>query len=405
MPLYEVHWVGYDDVTWEPPANLVGAAESVREYDTQEKKESSARKAALIAKTAAKRVADAARLTQEQKERAAKAMREAEEMMAGPTEANPTAPGVADSKPKFLQRTDGRIVLRCHARKQADCYDAYDLSLPIPTCMVNSKGEVGGDGMCGQKVDPKNGTTNFWGHLYRHHRKVWLGLKKKGGSLTQAGEVELGILEAGLQERNQRGSGKDKAEKAPPLSGFAQAVVNRLAGEWVVDEDQFENAAEKPGFKKLAAAISSGAWEGCCAETISQEISVMAVEGQEDAGDFHAELRKDGRKPSMSVDLWSKHHQALLGGLSHGIRRPGNKQPWKMLRKLSACKTCRHDHHTGAFVQDLSWKEWGLSGIDDPVRDIFKAKTDAGQLGSLLLLLRLLLILILILILILQVVT
>jgi len=180
MPLYEVHWVGYDDVTWEPPANLVGAAESVREYDTQEKKESSARKAALIAKTAAKRVADAARLTQEQKERAAKAMREAEEMMAGPTEANPTAPGVADSKPKFLQRTDGRIVLRCHARKQADCYDAYDLSLPIPTCMVNSKGEVGGDGLCGQKVDPKNGTTNFWGHLYRHHRKVWLGLKKKG---------------------------------------------------------------------------------------------------------------------------------------------------------------------------------------------------------------------------------
>ena len=115
----------------------------------------------------------------------------------------------------------------------------------------------------------------------------------------------------------------------------------------------------------------------------------MAVEGQEDAGDFHGELRKDGRKPSMSVDLWSKHHQALLGGLSHGIRRPGNKQPWKMLRKLSACKTCRHDHHTGAFVPDLSWNEWGLSGIDNPV---IKAKTDAGQLGSLLLILILILI-------------
>ena len=33
----------------------------------------------------------------------------------------------------------------------------------------------------------------------------------------------------------------------------------------------------------------------------------------------------------------------------------------------------------GAFVQDTSWQEWDLSGIDDPVKDIFRAKTDEGS--------------------------
>ena len=354
MPLYNVKWIGWDDTTWEPAANLVGAADSVRDYDEAEKIKIAAHKQQLADKAKKKREDDKAKMAEDEQARAAKALKEDEAMIAQAAEAGDNGEKATDARPKYAMRADGRLVMKEHEKKNATCFEAFDLLKALPTCLVNAVTNeltAGDEGpKCNHEIDPKHGTSNFWGHLYRHHRKVWLELKKKAGQLSSAGVVELAQLEVTLQERLAKGHGKDASQAAPPLCGEAQGIVNRLAGEWVVDTDQFENAAEKPAFKKLVTAISSGAWKGCCSKTISQEITNMASEGREDVKEFHAQLQADGRKPSMAVDLWSKNHQALLGGLSHGIIRPGDGRPWTMPRKLSACKACRYGHHTGDLL-------------------------------------------------------
>ena len=53
--------------------------------------------------------------------------------------------------------------------------------------------------------------------------------------------------------------------------------------------------------------------------TISQHVTAMSEEGIETAHNFHKRLQRDGIKPSVSADLWSKNGCALLGTLSHGI--------------------------------------------------------------------------------------
>ena len=67
---------------------------------------------------------------------------------------------------------------------------AYDLSDECISCAVDLGGKP-----CGVKVAMCGGTTNFWGHLFVHHRAVWLQLKNEDGALTEVGEAEMALLQ------------------------------------------------------------------------------------------------------------------------------------------------------------------------------------------------------------------
>jgi len=74
-------------------------------------------------------------------------------------------------------------VLPQHKRKSGVVWSAYNLSEEKPSCTV-----------CGNVPSPTGGTSNYWSHLFVHHRAIWLKLKQKAGALTGSGEAELSAL-------------------------------------------------------------------------------------------------------------------------------------------------------------------------------------------------------------------
>ena len=44
----------------------------------------------------------------------------------------------------------------------------------------------------------KAGTSNYWSHLWTHHRLVWYELKQRDGTLNPAGEAAMAKLKEGL---------------------------------------------------------------------------------------------------------------------------------------------------------------------------------------------------------------
>jgi len=73
----------------------------------------------------------------------------------------------------------------------------------------------------------------------------------------------------------------------------------------------------------------------------------LAEEGKQEVSEYHAELLRQGVKPTASGDLWSKNKTALFGLVSHGIRRVRvvnahgiAKRKWEMVEKLcgAACR-------------------------------------------------------------------
>ena len=268
---------------------------------------------------------------------------------------------------------DGRMVCWVHRKKKGKMWQCFDLSQEAPTCLLPSSS---GAGVCGVKPSFKGGTTNGWDHLYRHHRPVWLRLKKEMGQLSGVGDAELQQIDQALAARQE--AAKTQVT-VPPLPAAIKASLDTLASYWVVDTDQHFNAMEHPSFKRLQSAATSGAWQGCCARTVSSNVTVLATEGREDCGDFVKAIQADGRKPVASADLWSKNGVALLGSLMHGTVRPGNKQPWYLGEKLASALPCEQDRHTGEFVETASFEEWKKVAIETPAEDLMVAKTDRGS--------------------------
>ena len=67
----------------------------------------------------------------------------------------------------------------------------FDLSKEQPTCIAV---KITCGDMCGCKPSSTGGTSNYWGHLFAHHRAIWLEKKRAAGQLTDVGQEELATL-------------------------------------------------------------------------------------------------------------------------------------------------------------------------------------------------------------------
>lgn len=233
------------------------------------------------------------------------------------------------------------------------------------------------------------GTSNYWSHLWAHHRDVWYKLKDTDGKLNPAGRAEMEALQAAFQKAaaadaslKHSAGGEFLSAKLPPK---AKETMDRLTSEWIVDQDECFNAACTPGFRRMMAAATNYTYDGCCEKTVKQHVHAMAQEGRQAATDFHKSLLQTGVKPAASGDLWSKNGTALFGLVSHGIevtKEVGadgcKKTVWKMREVLSGAVPCSKDRHTGEFICEISDAAWKGTGIEKPIEEIFVRVSDNG---------------------------
>lgn len=243
--------------------------------------------------------------------------------------------------------------------------------------------------MCGVEPSPVAGTSNYWSHLYSHHREKWYELKRKAGKLNAAGQAELRTLQEVLENQKKVTKLKHSAGGeflSAQLKPEAKAILDQVTAEWIVDTDQCFNAASSLGFRRMMGAATNNLYDGCSASTVKQKIYGMAVEGKQEVLNFHKTLLKEGVKPAVSGDLWSKNGTALFGVISHGIERTqeirrGEKLTpvWTMCEKLAGAVPCSKDRHTGEFIGNVSDTTWASSGLEKPVEQIFVRVCDNGS--------------------------
>jgi len=368
LKLYTTLWKA-GDTTEEPEANLVNASEMVRAFNEARTETDRADKArvveiralrkaeALAAESEAKAAATAAAL--------ATAMSNAQSATED-SEASPT---------DVVMQRGGRMVLRCHRHKTATVWRAFDLLHENPPCILETSPGV----KCGCCPSSSGGTSNFWQHLYCHHRTIWLEYKHEDNQLTPVGQTELAEVNAAIAARN---AAFKKSAKKPPLAPKARVHVDRLVAEWVVDQDQFANAGSKPGIAKVFSALTDGAYDGVCEKTVNGHVAKLAVEGKAKTTALHdIVLNRNRLKAVISADLWSKNGVALLGVLSHAIVeiKFEGQDLWVMVEMLAGAIPCKKDRHTGEFVEVATFAELAKTGIEKPIENIFKAKTDRGS--------------------------
>jgi hypothetical protein len=248
------------------------------------------------------------------------------------------------------------------------------MSKELPTCLVST-----GDSVCGCCPAATGGTSNYWSHLQARHRHVWLELKQESGQLTGSGTAELKVLQDLITRRHAKSEVDAVFSKLP---AEATRILDRVVVDWIIDTDGDQNEAELPSFRHLMRTASNGAYAGCCHKTVAGLVTQSAQHGKDIATRFHQNLLADGIKPTVSGDLWSKNGTALLGLVSHGILEcPAGDGTcdWVMGEVLTGAIPCAKDHHTGDHVDDLSNKAWKAVGLDKPVEQIFKRKSDQGS--------------------------
>ena len=93
-------------------------------------------------------------------------------------------------------------VLKAHGKKKGHVWSAYDLTGDKPSCLL-VKGDCWqtsvGDVICCCVPTSLAGTSNYWSHLWTHHRLVWYDLKRRDDALNpSAGEAAMVKLKEGL---------------------------------------------------------------------------------------------------------------------------------------------------------------------------------------------------------------
>jgi hypothetical protein len=170
-------------------------------------------------------------------------------------------------------------VLQMHNRKKAAIWSVFDLSKERPSCLVNM-----GTDVCGIAPSPTGGTSNYWQHLYVHHRPVWLELKERCGQLTGSGAEELASLQEMLTARAAKAETDAVFSKLP---AEATRIMDRVVMDWIIKTDGDKNEAELPAFRHLMRTATSGAYSGCCHQTVSGLITQSAAEGKAISTKFH----------------------------------------------------------------------------------------------------------------------
>ena len=371
---YLVMWEGYasKDSTWEPMGNLVGCATQIREYENQREAQDKEAKEDILRKR------------QEKKDKAetdAAALRQAAAAAIVDLPDGGTTDGAENHDGGAC---DSNHCLKIHKGKRTAVWKAYDLSTLRPSCKLAKEGAK--DSTCGVTPSDSAGTTNYWAHLWSHHRVTWYELKKQEGSLNCAGEVELEKLKKAFAS-NITSTGEHGEEfKMSKLQGSAKQTMDRVTAEWIVDQDQALNAAATPGFKRMMGTATTGMYVGCSEKTVKQNVTCMAVEGKAECTEFHRDVLASGTKPAASGDLWSKNGTALFGLVSHGIRRREAQQTdgtnsvtWEMGEKLAGAVPCNSDRHTGEHIAELSNEAWSETGIKKPVEELFARVSDNGS--------------------------
>lgn len=361
---YLVAWTGFTekDWTWEPMSNLTGCAREIREYETEREAQDKVEKEKLLERRAAakKKSAD-----EEMTARKAEAERQQALLEAD-------VPGEHEAKFYALPN---------HRQKTIPMWDCFDLTVEEPSCkLLNTLGQV-----CGAKPSMSAGTSNFWSHLWTHHREKWYELKHADGKLNAVGEAELKNL-AKMLTQNSGSHSKGGSSLKNKLQGAAKDTLDRLTAEWIVDEDQAFNAASTPGFKRMMSGATNEQYDGCSDKMVKRYVTAMAIEGRAEVARFHQELLERSVKPTASGDLWSKNKMALFGLVSHGIKRTRSvlqedgavQIAWTMQEKLCGSVPCRKDRHTGEFICEISDAAWKNSGISNPVEQIFARVSDNG---------------------------
>ena len=218
--------------------------------------------------------------------------------------------------------------------------------------------------LCG--FTPKGGPTNYWDHLYRVHRGEFLALKREDGKLLPNGEKNLVDLEDAFKKAH-----ASEAEVVVMLAPEAKATMDQVVATWIVDDDQPKLAASTTAFKEMMKAMTNGSYEGCCHQTVSQYIAMLESEGRDICRKFVEATLKQGTKPVISSDLWSKNGLALFGLLVHGI-----DEDWKMRELLAGAVPCSECRHTGAIIAKMNDDALKVVGMLDPPEQTFRAKTD-----------------------------
>ena len=331
--LYHVLW-SEGDTTKEPQENLAGATDVVKEYNDARNAADRQDKERLVEARKLRKAERLAAATEEKAKACAAAL-------AAAMKERSTSPMDSDHESSPLdvvaQNKTGRLVLRVHRNKTATVWKAFDLLQEKPTCLL----EVSEGVKCGCPPSTTGGTSNYWQHLYHHHRSVWLAYKHEDGDLTVAGQQEIQDVADAMAARMQAAQ---KTAAKPALPAKAKATLDRLASEWVVEEDMYVNAPEKPSFQRLLSAATDTGWTGCCRTIVKGHVAAMAEEGKQKTIRLHQTVLGDGLKIVISADLWSKNGIALLGILSHAIveiKGPDGKMMWQMVELLSGAVPCK----------------------------------------------------------------
>ena len=374
VKFYHVTWKE-GDCTKEPQENLVGATQLVKDYNEARNEADRQDKARLLEARKLRKAEQLAAATEAKAAACAKALADAMKDAPGSTNSGSNS---ADRDPTphdvVAQNKTGRMVLRMHKNKTATVWRAYDLLQEKPSCTI----EVSEAVACGCVPSITGGTSNYWQHLFHHHRSVWLSYKQEDGDLTVVGQQELQHVTEAMAKRMQA---SQQASQKPALDVKAKATLDRLCSEWIVDEDQYLNAATKPGFTRLLDAATDRGWSGACEKTVAGYVSAMANEGKAKTTRLHDIVLEAGLRIVISADLWSKNGVAILGILSHAIVeiKSTSGLMWHMVELLTGAVPCKKDRHTGQYVETATFAQLAELGINSPVEQIFKAKTDRGS--------------------------
>ena len=391
--IYEVEWKPTAGKThpntFEPPENLVGNEDRMREVDKAIQEAASQMfhkpvKAAIDAKeAAAKKKADALEqrreslMRKQRRDRRARARTtdqapssdddedENEEDFADDEFAEFSAEQLAAEllKMEALLREHGRCVtIQDEAKSTAEAdtskqkvkkqgssrvWLAFDWR--TNRCKLACRADT--TKVCGKPPRAGTGTSGHRAHLSKEHRDEWTHILKTGDVKSSVDMIKDALAAQVDQTK-------------PALGAEETAELHRLVALWVAKCGRPQAIVEDSELNTLLARIL----ELCkarlrynlpCRQTVKEHLKLLGCEGKALGRDFLVRLIKSGVKPSISGDLWSEGGMGLFGIYAHGIT-----ETWVMEKALIGLVACEKERHTAVNISKRTKEALLDIGID-----------------------------------------